>query len=349
MKQRVVSFLLVFGFLTLTFTSFSSVFAASPPPNWPKSISIGAAPVGTGNYSLAAGMANLVAKYTGVRAVPEASSVGGRTLHQLNNKEVEFAISFCDQAFDAARGLGEYKKYGAMNVRQLWMGTVAPLAMITHNDLGIKTFADLKGKKVMSRYSGNLTFGKVMDLFMEAEGMPIDDIKHISFTGWKDGASALKEKRIAAFIHPMPSEGMPSWLKELSFEIPARLFSIEEKKIDVLANKYKYVTKCKLSAKDYGEITYNKDLVTISPYNSMFCRADLPDDLVYAVMNAVFDHLNELYPYHKDVKEWTENPLYPAVVPYHPGVIQYWKEKGKWTGEMDKLQKQLLIEVGASR
>ena len=334
------------------FSMLAAIFlasAATPPPNWPKSISVAAAPVGTGNYSLAAGMANLVAKYTGVRAVPEASSVGGRTLHQLNNKEVEFAISFCDQAYDAARGLGEYKKYGAMNVRQLWMGTVAPLAMVTHNDLAIKTFADLKGKRVMSKYSGNLTFGKVMDLFMEGEGMPNEDIKHVAFTGWKDGATALKEKRIAAFIHPMPSEGMPSWLKELSFEIPVRLFSIEEKKIDVLANKYKYVTKCKLSAKDYGDITYNKDLVTISPYNSMFCRADLPEDLVYAVMKAVFDHLNELYPYHKDVKEWTDNPLYPAVVPYHPGVIQYWKEKSRWTGEMDKLQRQLLTEVGGSR
>ncbi|OGQ01260.1 MAG: hypothetical protein A2026_01025 [Deltaproteobacteria bacterium RBG_19FT_COMBO_46_12] len=349
MKHRVLLALLCVCCLFSVVSVFLLASAATPPPTWPKSISIAAAPVGTGNYSLAAGMANLVAKYTGVRAVPEASSVGGRTLHQLNNKDVEFAISFCDQAYEAARGLGEYKKYGAMHVRQLWMGTVAPLAMVTHNDLGIKTFADLKGKKVMSKYSGNLTFGKVMDLFLEGEGMPNEDINHIAFTGWKDGATALKEKRIAAFIHPMPSEGMPSWLKELSFEIPVRLFSIEEKKIDFLANKYKYVTKCKLSAKDYGDITYNKDLVTISPYNSMFCRADLPDDLVYAVMKAVFDHLSELYPYHKDVKEWTDNPLYPAVVPYHPGVIQYWREKGRWTVEMDKLQRQLLTEVGASR
>ena len=348
MRDRILLTLISVSFL-LVAAALTSASAVTPSPNWPKSISIAAAPVGTGNYSLAAGMANLVSKYTGVRAVPEASSVGGRTLHQLNNKEVEFAISFCDQAYEAARGLGEYKKLGAMNVRQLWMGVVAPLAMVAHSDSGIKTFSDLKGKKVMSRYSGNLTFGKVMDLFMEAEGMPIEEINHISFTGWKDGASALKEKRIAAFIHPMPSEGMPSWLKELSFEIPVRLFSVDEKKIDLLVNKYKYATKCKLSAKDYGVITFNKDLITLSPFNSMFCRADLTDDLVYAVMQAVFDHLNELYPYHKDVKEWTDNPLYPAIVPYHPGVIQFWKEKGRWTGEMDKLQRQLLTEVGASK
>jgi len=340
---------------SLTFISFSIIFgafssssgAATLPPHWPQSISIAAAPIGRGNYSLAAGMANIVTKHIGVRTVPEASSVGGRTLHQLNNKEVEFAISFCDQAYEAARGTGEYKTYGPMNVRQLWMGAVAPFAMVTHADFGIRSFTDLKGKKVMSRYSGNLTFGKMMDLFLEAEGT--ENIKPIAFTGWKDGASALKGKRIAAFIHPMPGEGMPSWLKELSLEISVRLFSIEERKINFLANKYQYVTKCKLSAKDYGDITYNKDLATVSPFNSMFCRADLPDDLVFAVMKAVFDHLNELYPYHKDVKEWTDHPLHPAVVPYHPGVIQFWKEKGRWTTEMERLQRQLLTEVGASR
>lgn len=75
------------------------------------------------------------------------------------------------------------------------MGTVTPFAMVTHNDLKIKSISDLKGKKVMSRYSGNLTFGKMLELFLEAEGIPNEDIKHISFTGWKDGAAALKEKR----------------------------------------------------------------------------------------------------------------------------------------------------------
>lgn len=80
-------------FLLLILTTFCfSALAITPPTNWPKSISIAAATVGTANYALAAGMANLVSKYRGVRTVPEASSTGGRTLHQLNNKEVEFAL-----------------------------------------------------------------------------------------------------------------------------------------------------------------------------------------------------------------------------------------------------------------
>ena len=227
-------------------------------------------------------------------------------------------------------------------------GAVSPMAMVTYDGSGVKSFKDLNGKVVMDRYSGNLTFESTMRVFMEAEGMAENDVKHTAFAGWKDGSSALKEKRIAAFIHPMPSQGMPAWLKELSMQIQVRLFSVDEKKLDAIQEKYKFMKKCTLAASDYGPITYDKDLPTVSPYNSMFCRTDLPEDLVYEVMKAVFDHLPELYPFHKDVKEWTDNPLYPGVLPYHSGVIKYWKEKGKWTQEHEKLQKQLLAEVGAS-
>jgi len=231
----------------------------------------------------------------------------------------------------------------------MWMCAPTPFAMITHGDSSIKEFTDLRGKRVMSRYSGNLTFGRVMDLYLEAEGMAIEDVKHIAFTGWKDGASALKEKRIDAFIHPFATEAIPSWLQEMSLEIPVRLFAVNEKKIDFLVNKYKYLSKSKLPGKIFGATVNNTDLIAASPYNGVFCRTDLPEDLVYAVMKAVFDHLDEIYPYHKIVKEWTDNPLYPGVVPYHPGVIRYWKEKGRWTQELENLQRRLFADVGESK
>jgi len=345
-KLKMIGILGLFWFITAV--SFPGTICAAPA-DWPKTISIAAARVGTGNYNLSAGMGELITKYLGVKSVPEASSVGGKTLHLMNRKEVEFAVSFSDQAFDAARGIGNYKTDGKMNVRQMWMGTVAPFAMIARADSDIGTVAELRGRKVMGIYPGNMSFTKIMDLFLESEGMTRNDIKDISFTGWKEGSAAVKEKRVAAFIHPMPSEGMAGWLKQVSMEAKLRLFAVDEDKIDAIVKKYPYLMKCKLYAKYYGDMTLNKDLVTMSPVNSMFCRSDLPESLVYSVMKTVFDHLDELYPYHKDVKSWTDNPLYPAVVPYHPGVIKYWKEKGRWTPELDALQKKLLAEVGASK
>ena len=332
--------------LLLIITAAPSLAAS---PNWPKSISIAAARVGTVNYILSAGMAELIAKHMGIKSVPEPSSVGGKTLHLLNDKEVEFAVSFCDQAYDAARGLGNYKKYGKMNVRQLWMGGSTPFSMLSHNDFGIRSVAELRGKKVMGIYPGNMTFTKVMDLFLEAEGMTREDIKDISFTGWRQGATAIKEKRVAAFIHPFPSVGMAGWLKQVSMEFPVRMFGVSEEKVDWLVKKYSYLNKGTLQAKYYGDILFNKDLVTVGAVVSWFCRADLSDDLVYEVMKTVFGNLDKLYPLHKFVKQYTEKPLVPAVVPWHPGVIKYWKERGRWTNELSENQDRLLADIGVSR
>jgi TRAP transporter TAXI family solute receptor len=342
--------LVIWGSIILLLLTFShQAIAKTSREDWPKSITIAAARVGTGNYALSAGMADLITKYMGIKAVPESSSVGGKTLHLLNNKEAEFAVSFCDQAYNAARGLDQYKSYGKMNIRQMWMGTVAPFAMVTRADSNVKSMADLKGKMVMCEYPGNLTFGKVRDIFLEAEGMTREDIKDIPSSGIKEQSAALSDKRIVAFLMAFPSEGVPAWLEQLSLEIPVRLFSVSSDKFDPILKKYPFMRKTKLSGKYYGKMTSDKDLITVSPINSMFSRGDLPESLVYEVMKTVFGHLKELYAFHKDVKEWTDNPLEPAVVPYHPGVIKYWKEKGKWTRQLEQHQKQLLVEVGSAK
>jgi len=346
MKRIKLYFLVGIASLMIAFP-LSTANAASA--DWPKAVSIAAARVGTVNYTLSAGMAGLITQQMNIKAVPEPSSVGGKTLHLLNDKKVEFAVSACDQAYDATRGLGNYKEYGKMDARLLWMGSETPFAMITHGDLGIKSVSELRGKKVMGIYPGNMSFTLVMDLFLKVEGMTREDIKDISFTGWKEGATAVQEKRVAAFIHPFPSEGMASWIKQISMNFPVRMFGISEDKVDMLVKEYSYLKKSKLKAQYYGDILFNKDLVTVGNIVSWFCRSDLPDDFVYEVMKTVFENLDKLYPLHKFIKDYTDNPLAPAGVPFHPGAIKYWKEKGRWTEDLQQSQDKLLKEVGASR
>jgi TRAP transporter TAXI family solute receptor len=346
MKNMRWYFLVAIIGLMVTFP-LSSANASSA--DWPKAISIAAARVGTVNYTLSAGMAELITKEMHIKAVPEPSSVGGKTLHLLNDKKVEFAVSACDQAYDATRGIGLYKKYGKMNARLMWMGSETPFAMVSHGDLGLRSVSELRGKRIMGIYPGNMSFTLVMDLFLKAEGMTRKDVTDISFTGWRQGATAVQEKRVAAFIHPFPSEGMAGWIKQISMDFPVRMFGISEEKVDSLAKEYSFLKKTKLKAKYYGDILYNQDLVTVGNIVSWFCRSDLPDDFVYAVMKTTFDNLDKLYPLHKFVRDYTDNPLAPFDVPMHPGVIKYWKEKGRWTQALQQRQDRLLKELGVSR
>jgi len=202
---------------------------------------------------------------------------------------------------------------------------------------------------VMCVNPGNTTYHKGTDLFFEAAGITRSDLQPVSFSGHEDGDMALKEGRVAAYIHPQIVTSIIPFMQELNLQVPLRLISAPEKNLDALLPKYPYFRKDILPAKVYGEITDNKDLAGIGVLEIFMCHSALSDDLVYRVMKAIFDNLPELNSYTPMAKIWTENPLLSPVIPFHPGAVKYYKEKKMWTEASETKQKQMLTELGLSK
>jgi uncharacterized protein len=56
---------------------------------------------------------------------------------------------------------------------------------------------------------------------------------------------------------------------------------------------------------------------------------DLPDDLVYKIVKAVFDHRQELESFHPAAKETLPaNVDRDTFLPFHPGAMRYYREIG---------------------
>ena len=80
-----------------------------------------------------------------------------------------------------------------------------------------------------------------------------------------------------------------------------------------------------------------------------------PDSLAYEIINLIYGPTrNEWLAIHAGagqdfppLDKTISNHL--SIGPYHPGVIQYYKEKGLWTAEDDAVNAKLLKELGASR
>ncbi len=338
--------MVVWGLLLVVLTASQS---RSAPPDWPKTMSFSSGRVGTSVYSVNIGMSELISKYTGVKTVPEAGATS-RNLILLDRKQIELGLSFNDEAYFAARGQGEFKEQGKMNIRLLFSNSVPTLfAFITRRDANIRSVTDLKGKNVMCIYPGSSTFTMGANMIFEAMGMSPASVRAISFGGQQEGSMALKEKRIAAYVYTQTVTSVIPFIQELNTEVPVRLVSAPEEKIDTIMPRYPYFNKGVLPAKIYKDLTDNKDLVSVGVVDIIVCRGDLPDDLVEKIVAAIFDHVEELLPIHPVAKIWTANPVASAVLPFHPGAVKYYKERKLWTEQLEKKQRQLLTEVGASK
>jgi len=315
----------------------------------PKSVSLASAGEGTSQFAVHAGMTTLMTKYMGIRAVPEASSVGGKTLHLLHNGEVEIGCSTDHAAHDAVLGSGQFEKSGKLNFRLMSAGAGFHLGLSTLRESGIRSVRDLKGKKVQATHPGNITFTKAMDLFLEAAGMTRADINELKFYGSRDIAPALKEGRSAASVTGLSLSAVPGWLQNLNLEVPVLVFAPPREEIAAVLPNYPYFREGVASAKVYGKRVDGEDLHTIGAGMSLYCRTDLPDDFVYEIMKAVFDHKDELKAFHKSADQWTDDLVGKPVAPFHPGAVRYYKEKGLWTTDLEKNQNRLLAEMGSSR
>jgi hypothetical protein len=347
MKSRLK--VIIVGVWAVVLVALMAGYSGSATPEWPRSMSFPSGRVGTSVYAVVIGMSELISKYTGVKTVPEAGSTS-KNLILLHKKEVELALGFNDSSFFAVRGQQEFKDFGKINVRLLFSNSVpTPLAFITRRDANIRTVADLQGKNVMCIYPPSSTFTMGANLLLEAVGMTQANVKAMPFSGNQEGSTALKERRIAAYIHVQTVTSVIPFVQELNTEVPIRLVGVPEEKVNAILPKYPYFNRGVLPAKIYGDMLDNKDLVSAGVIDNVICRGDLPEDLVHGVMKAIFDHVAELLPIHPVARVWVANPVASAVLPFHAGAVRYFKGKKIWTDELERKQMQLLAEVGASK
>lgn len=323
-----------------------TLVSAQTPQNWPKTISIAGGSPGGGMHAVATGMASVLTKYLKIKTVAE-SGLFGKNLTLLAKGDVELGMAQADLTYDAGRGMGNYKQFGKNKLRLLFSGSTPPAAFVVRVDSGIKTTQDLKGKRVMFTMPSNMTFTNCGEILLKAAGMTTKDIKDITFSGPKVAQEALQENKIDAFIVLFPSIGKTAWAEELNIAVPIRLIAGDPKTYPAVISKIPYAQETVLYAEYYGKMVDGKDLPTVGIPHNFLARTDLPDDFVYEVAKALFGHLDELYTFHHEAKPYLANPLKTAVLPFHPGAIKYYKEKGLWTAEMEKTQQRLLKEVGA--
>jgi uncharacterized protein len=314
--------------------------------NLPRSLTIGSNPPGTVFYALASGLAKVVSDATPMQMTVQPYTGTSTFMPLLNSGELDFGINnFVDMAL-AYQG-PERLKIGGQNpfphipnVRLIMRGSPFLVGLLVRKDSPIKTLYDIKGKRLTGEYPAQLANWYIMFAALASAGLSWKDVKVVAVPAANEGVDALVQGRADAALHALNS----AKVREADSAIGVRHLSIDcslegEKRLrQAVPGYYPRIIKAGAALAVVEDTCFTAyDICLTSPKAAS-------DAVVVAVLKAVWDNIEKLPPFHPAFNEWTrERAVDPDVtIPYHPGAIQFFKEKGVWSAKMDEAQKKLL-------
>jgi hypothetical protein len=290
-------------------------------------LTIGTASAGGTFYIIGAGMADILSKQLpNTIAVAEQTGGSVENINLLDNKDLDMAMAPTAIAIPAARGEKPFKKKMALMTG--WLIYDAPLHIVALKKSGLKTFYDLKGKKVSIGPSGSGANAQTMNV-LEAHGVSKNDFKPV-FTGYEQAGDAVSDGLLdAAAIMgsiPVPAVESLAVLKEIVLiEMdPAAMNKME----GLTGMPYLPTT---VPAKTYkGQ---DKPVILQSAPSYIWLHPNMDEALAYSIVKTVFanvDRLVKIHPTARQFKILSKKETEQLGVPAHPGIVRYAKEIGAW-------------------
>jgi TRAP transporter TAXI family solute receptor len=312
--------------LSLALAALALVTCKPTPASAMKFLSFGTgSPAGT-YYFIGAGFAAMINKYVpGIRVTAESTAASTENARLL----VRGAL---DMGLVCMGTLQDLKKEGmdVNKVRLIAVGHTSDTHWIVRANSSIKAIKDFKGKAIGVGPAGSATLNIYSKKHLEVGwGLTFKDFtpKYISF---HEIATGLRDNTIDAGII---AAGAPiAAVMELARDIPLRILSVEPEALKKLRAAFSNVVPLTFPAGMYPGI--NQDVSTYTLPQMWLCRTDLPEDLVYKMLKAVYSHKEEKDAIHPMAKMYVPVNAFRGSdgvpVGYHPGATKYYKEAGIW-------------------
>jgi TRAP transporter TAXI family solute receptor len=273
-------------------------------------------------YGFGGVMAQKVGEVTSTSVTAITSGGSQANIENLEMGDADLGFVQSDVMAYAYNGERLFEEDGAVEN----FSTVAALYMeqvqIVTLDPDIKTVADLAGKKVSIGAAGSGVYYNAIDI-LGVYGLTEDDIVP-TYQSFGDSTEALQDGQIdAAFV----VAGAPTTaVTSLAATQDVYLVSLDDEHIDQLVAESPYYTKYVISADTYGT---PEDVSTVAVGAVVIARDDVSDEDVYNFLYGVFENLDDLALSHDKANELSlEFATSVTSVPYHPGAVQYFADKG---------------------
>ncbi len=262
----------------------------------------------------------------GIRCGVESTGGSVFNINAIRGGELEFGVAQSDWQFHAFNGTSRFEENGPFpELRAVFSVHPEPFTVVARADAGIETFDDLQGKRVNL---GNPGSGQraTMDVVLEAKGWTTDNFAFAAELQAAEQSQALCDNNIDAMIYTV---GHPSGsIQEATTACDSVLVDVTGPEIETLITERPYYRSATIPGGMYRG--NDDDTMTFGVGATFVTSANVPDDVVYEVVKAVFDNIDQFKGLHPafanlDAESMSSDSL---SAPLHPGAERYYREAG---------------------
>ncbi|MDH5356616.1 MAG: TAXI family TRAP transporter solute-binding subunit [Gammaproteobacteria bacterium] len=320
--MKVLSTIAVASLFATSLTTGSAIAAGQ------QFVSIGTGGV-TGVYYPTGGaicrLVNKNRKEHGIRCSAESTGGSIYNINTIRAGELEFGVAQSDWQYHAYNGTSKFSDNGKFSkLRAVFSVHPEPVTVIARDDSGIEQLTDVKGKRMNIGNPGSGTRG-TWEVIEEALGWKRSDLKLAAEMKSAETGQAVCDDKIDAYFWLV---GHPSALTQESLaSCAAHLVDVKGPAIDKLVKENSFYRTATIPAGMYNN---DRDIQTFGVGATFVSSTDVPDDVVYVIVKAVFDNFDDfkkLHPAFANLKE-KEMISDSLSAPIHPGAAKYYKERG---------------------
>lgn len=259
----------------------------------------------------------------GAKTSAQVTKASAENLNLLQAGRGEIAFTLGDALNEAWKG-NEEAGFKTPLKRLRTIAAIYPnyIQIVANADSGIKTLADLKGKRIAVGAPKSGTELNARDIFRGA-GMSYKDFSKVEYLPFGESVELMKNRQLDATLI---SAGLGvAAIRDLATSV----------KIVIVPIPADVVTKIGEAAYQSGTVpanTYNGQtdaVATVAIQNFLVTHEGVSTDAAYKMTRAIFDNLPELHAAHAAAKAITkENAAKAPPAPLHAGAEKYYREIG---------------------
>jgi TRAP transporter TAXI family solute receptor len=253
----------------------------------------------------------------------QSTKASVENLNLLESGRGEIAFTLGDSLSDAWKGVADAGFKSPLK-KLRGIAAIYPnyIQIVASASSGIKTLADLKGKRISvgAPKSGTELNARAV---LRAAGLTYKDFAKVEYLAFGESVDLMKNRQLDLTLQSA-GLGVAS-IKDLSNSIDIVIVPVPADVVAKIGDPAYVPTT--IPANTYKGQT--ADVPGVAVGNFLVTQSGVSADLVYRMTKTMYDNLDTLYAAHSAAKAIKlENALKGMPVPLHPGAEKFYREKG---------------------